>query len=108
MSRLTSAAADERARDRREAHHRTEHAERLLLALVAEELADQAEPCGTMIAATAPWSARPAISAPGDGASEHSTEAATKPPIPTSSTRRRPNRSPSRLPSMSVTAIASV
>ena len=37
-------AADERAGDRGQAHDRTEHAERLLLTLVAEQLADQSEP----------------------------------------------------------------
>ena len=61
-----------------------------------------------MIAAIAPCSARAAISASGVGASAHSADAPTKPPIPASSTRRRPKMSPSRLPSSSVTAIASV
>ena len=37
-------AADERPRDRGQAHDRTEHSERLLLPLVAEQVTDQAEP----------------------------------------------------------------
>ena len=66
------------------------------------------KPCGTMIAAIAPCSVRAAISAPGDGASAHSAEAAPNAPTPVSSTRRRPRMSPSRLPSSSITDIASV
>jgi hypothetical protein len=61
-----------------------------------------------MIAAIAPWSARAAISASGDGASAQSIDAPMKPTIPASSTRRRPRTSPSRLPSSSVADIASV
>jgi hypothetical protein len=55
-----------------------------------------------------PCSARPAISAPAEGASAHSAEVATKPPMPASSTRRRPNASPNRLPAIRHADMASV
>ena len=51
---------------------------------------------------------RAAINALTVGANAQSSEATTKPAMPMSSTRRRPNRSPKRLPKSNVAAIASV
>ena len=64
--------------------------------------------CGTMTAPTAPWTMRKAISAPVLGAAAAATDATANPATPTSSIRLRPNRSPSRPPMRSITAIASV
>jgi len=47
------------------------------------------------------------MSSPALPAAAHSAEEATKPAIPVSSIRRRPNRSPSRPPVSSPTAMAS-
>ena len=69
-------AADQRPGDGGQAHDRAEHAERLLLALVAEQLADQPEALRhhdrghRALERAAARSARSAV-----GASEHSTEA---------------------------------
>ena len=54
--------------------------------------------CGSIIAPNAPWIAREPISISGDCATAHATDAAVKPPIPTSSIRLRPKMSPSRPP----------
>ena len=62
------------------------------------------KPCGIRTAPNAPWSARVAISIPGDTASALSTDAAVKPAIPIMKRRRRPTRSPSRAPATSRTA----
>ena len=91
-SRLTRRAADQRAGDRGQAHDRAEHAERLLLALVAEQLADEPEALRDHDRGHRALERAARRSAPSAmGASAHSTDAATKPPMPTSSTRRRPN-----------------
>ncbi len=49
-----------------------------------------------MIAAPAPWTALPPISQPRLGADPHRRDARVKRPIPASSSRRRPTRSPAR------------
>ena len=50
---------------------------------------------GNTIAAPRPWSARAAISAPAEGASAHSAEAAVNRHSPPTNSRLRPNRSAS-------------
>ena len=64
--------------------------------------------CGTITAPTAPWKMRKAIRAPTVGAAAAATDAIANPVTPKSSIRVRPNRSPSRPPIRSITAIASV
>jgi len=63
-----------------------------------------ASTCGTSSAAVAPCRIRAGISHAVDGASPHSSDAATNPAIPVAKTRRRPNVSPRRPPSTSSTA----
>jgi hypothetical protein len=60
--------------------------------------------CGAIAAAASACRMRPAISASGDQASPHSSEAAANPARPPRNTTLRPNRSPSRPPVMRNTA----
>jgi hypothetical protein len=64
--------------------------------------------CGIITGPEAALQTRAPIKVSGLGASAQSSEALVKPPIPTSSIRRRPKRSPSRPPVSSSTASASV
>ena len=59
--------------------------------------------CGNNIAAAPPCNTRAAISALASGARPHSAEASSKPAMPSMNRRRRPWRSPNRLPAISST-----
>src|SRR6185312_878933 len=63
-----------------------------------------ASTCGTISAADAPWAARNAIRMDAVGASPHRSENVVKEATPAMNRRRRPNRSPSRPPSTSMSA----
>jgi hypothetical protein len=66
------------------------------------------KPCGIITAPDAPCSSRATISISGDTAVAQASEVSVKPAIPASSTRLRPNMSPSRPPVSSAIAIARV
>ena len=66
------------------------------------------KPCGSISAANAPCTTRPPARTSGDHARAQSIDAAVKPTVPIRSILRRPTMSPSRPPTISSTASASV
>ncbi|MDF2848673.1 MAG: hypothetical protein K0R97_2655 [Oerskovia sp.] len=68
----------------------------------------RARDSGMIAAAPAPWTARAAMSAEGVSATAHATDASVNTAIPTTKTRRRPNRSPSEAATSMRVANASV